>query len=71
MTVFLRRELLVWPNADVEVCVLAYYTVIPRSTPVQPTLTLPLRTTAVLGDLCDFSHEIHRYPYRERGQAAS
>jgi E3 ubiquitin-protein ligase Topors len=29
MTIFLRRELLVWPNADVEVCVPTYYIAIP------------------------------------------
>ena len=71
MTIFLRRELLVWPNADVEVCVPDNNAVISGSSSVQPTLTLPLRTLAVLGDVCDFSHEIHRYPYRERGQVAS
>lgn len=71
MTIFLRRELLVWPNADVEVCVPAYNTVIPVTRLSHPTLTVPLRTMAVLGDLCGFSHEIHRYPYRERGQVAS
>jgi hypothetical protein len=71
MTIFLRRELLVWPNADVEVCVPAYNTVILVTRLSHPTLTVPLRTMAVLGDLCDFSYEIHRYPYRKRGQITS
>jgi len=71
MTIFLRRELLVWPNADVEVCVSTYITVIPVPRLSHPTLTVPLRTMAVLSDLCDFSHEIHRYPCGERGQVAS
>ena len=71
MTIFLRRELLVWLNADVEVCVPAYKHCYSRPRLSHPTLTVPLRTMVVLGDLCDFSHEIHRYPYRERGQIAS
>ena len=70
MTVFLRRELLVWPNADVEVCTCIVFNTVfsiprPSTNPNCATSTM-----AVLGDFCDFSHEIHRHPLRERDQVA-